>query len=79
MAPDVATCMHYTGGGRCGLAAGPFSLTGSAGAGMLSGAGDTIRVTPRAVAGHWVHVGPVQGLGAPELVTKRMVSWLRQE
>ena len=30
-------------------------------------------------AGHWVHVGPVQGLGAPELVTKRMVSWLTQQ
>jgi pimeloyl-ACP methyl ester carboxylesterase len=30
-------------------------------------------------AGHWVHVGPIQGLGAPELVTKRMVRWLTQE
>jgi hypothetical protein len=30
-------------------------------------------------AGHWVHLGPVQAQGAPELVTKRMVSWLRQE
>ena len=30
-------------------------------------------------AGHWVHVGLVQGLGAPELVTKRMVSWLTQQ
>jgi pimeloyl-ACP methyl ester carboxylesterase len=29
-------------------------------------------------AGHWVHLGPVQALGAPELVTKRMVSWLTQ-
>ncbi len=29
-------------------------------------------------AGHWPHIGPVQGLGAPELVTKRMVSWLTQ-
>jgi pimeloyl-ACP methyl ester carboxylesterase len=30
-------------------------------------------------AGHWVHVGPVQGLGAPELVTERMVGWLTQQ
>jgi pimeloyl-ACP methyl ester carboxylesterase len=30
-------------------------------------------------AGHWVHLGPVQAQGAPELVTKRMVSWLTQE
>lgn len=30
-------------------------------------------------AGHWVHVGPVQALGAPELVTKRMVNWLTQK
>lgn len=30
-------------------------------------------------AGHWVHVGPVQALGAADLVTKRMVSWLTQE
>jgi hypothetical protein len=30
-------------------------------------------------AGHWVHVGPVQAEGAPDLVTKRMVSWLTQE
>jgi pimeloyl-ACP methyl ester carboxylesterase len=30
-------------------------------------------------AGHWVHVGPVQAQGAPDLVTKRMVSWLTQE
>jgi pimeloyl-ACP methyl ester carboxylesterase len=30
-------------------------------------------------AGHWVHVGPVQAQGDPDLVTKRMVSWLTQE
>jgi pimeloyl-ACP methyl ester carboxylesterase len=30
-------------------------------------------------AGHWVHVGPVQALGAPDLVTKCMVSWLAQK
>lgn len=30
-------------------------------------------------AGHWVHVGPVQALGAPDLVTQRMVNWLTQE
>jgi pimeloyl-ACP methyl ester carboxylesterase len=30
-------------------------------------------------AGHWVHVGPVQAEGAPDLVTKRMVNWLRQD
>jgi pimeloyl-ACP methyl ester carboxylesterase len=30
-------------------------------------------------AGHWVHLGPVQALGAPDLVTQRMVSWLTQE
>jgi hypothetical protein len=30
-------------------------------------------------AGHWVHVGPVQALGAPELVTKCMLRWLTQE
>ena len=30
-------------------------------------------------AGHWVHLGPVQGLGAADLVTRRMVSWLTQE
>lgn len=28
--------------------------------------------------GHWAHVGPVQAQGAPDLVTKRMVSWLTQ-
>src|SRR5262245_8739257 len=30
-------------------------------------------------AGHWVHLGPVQSQGAPDLVTKRMISWLMQE
>jgi len=30
-------------------------------------------------AGHWVHVGPVQSGGAPELVTTRLVSWLTQK
>ena len=30
-------------------------------------------------AGHWVHVGPVQSLGDPDLVTNRMVNWLTQE
>jgi pimeloyl-ACP methyl ester carboxylesterase len=30
-------------------------------------------------AGHWVHLGPVQALGAADLVTKRMVSWLTRE
>jgi pimeloyl-ACP methyl ester carboxylesterase len=30
-------------------------------------------------AGHWVHVGPVQGQGAPERVTQCMVSWLTQQ
>ena len=30
-------------------------------------------------AGHWVHLGPVQSQGAPDLVTKRMISWLLQE
>jgi pimeloyl-ACP methyl ester carboxylesterase len=30
-------------------------------------------------AGHWVHLGPVQSLGAADLVTKRMVRWLTQE
>lgn len=30
-------------------------------------------------AGHWVHVGPVQALGAPDLVTKHIVRWLTQE
>jgi pimeloyl-ACP methyl ester carboxylesterase len=30
-------------------------------------------------AGHWVHLGPVQSQGAPDLVTKRMISWLTQE
>lgn len=29
-------------------------------------------------AGHWVHVGPVQGRGAPELVTRCMLAWLTQ-
>jgi pimeloyl-ACP methyl ester carboxylesterase len=29
-------------------------------------------------AGHWVHLGPVQARGAPDLVTKCMVSWLTQ-
>src|SRR5438309_3066876 len=29
-------------------------------------------------AGHWVHLGPVQGLAEPDLVTRRMVSWLTQ-
>lgn len=28
------------------------------------------------MAGHWVHVGPVQADGAPDLVTKRMIQWL---
>jgi epoxide hydrolase 4 len=28
--------------------------------------------------GHWPHVGPVQALGAADLVTRRMVSWLTQ-
>lgn len=30
-------------------------------------------------AGHWVHLGPVQALGAPDLVTKRLVNWLTPE
>jgi pimeloyl-ACP methyl ester carboxylesterase len=30
-------------------------------------------------AGHWVHVGPVQALGDPDRVTKRMINWLTQD
>jgi hypothetical protein len=36
----------------------------------------TLDTVPK--AGHWVHLGPVQASGAPELVTERMVRWLTQ-
>jgi hypothetical protein len=37
----------------------------------------TLRTVPNAC--HSVHLGPVQSQGAPDFVTKRMMSWLTQE
>jgi pimeloyl-ACP methyl ester carboxylesterase len=36
----------------------------------------TLVMVPK--AGHWVHLGPVQALADPNLVTRHMVSWLTQ-
>jgi hypothetical protein len=46
--------------------------------GFADSAGVKIHYVARG-AGHWVHLGPVQAQGAPDLVTRRMVSWLTQE